>query len=162
MVGTLPVAMLEEPYAVPAGAEEVGDRQRVAGAPWQRDWRGETFVPSSYQGYGGPEAAFVSLSQPTDWSPYTGLVASQPWVHGYAGTGLQETTLAELRAGSTIVWPTSGQTDPGFDPVLLEIPFDQGTDVGWQQWWTQGRRMLFQEPPDVSAQTAPIPAAGWP
>lgn len=166
----LPGVLLKEPYALPQEAGEpprgrepgtAPDGGRIQGSGWQQDWRGETFVGATYQGYGGPEAEMTNISQPTSWSPYTGLVVSQPMIEGYAGP-LQTTTLAELRAGSTIAFPTSGQMDPGFDPTLIEIPFDQGADVGWQQWWTNGRRMLFEQPLDYSQQTDAISAAGWP
>ena len=170
--GTLyPGVLLKEPFEQPYDPGEgpygrdiytAADGGGASGAPWNFDWRGETFVADTFQGYGGPEAEFFSISQPTSWDSYNGLVQSQPIIHGYAGTELQETTLAELRAGQTIAFPTSGQMDPGFDPVLITLPFEQGMDVGWQNWLQQGRRMLFEQPLDYSAQTQAIPAAGWP
>lgn len=168
MYGSLPSVLLEEPYGPPAGGEQPGSSApgtsrdgAIVGSWWTPDWRDDTFVGAAYQGYGGPEAAFASLGSATGWDPHTGRVDTEPLIPGYAGP-LQTTTLAELRAGQTIAFPTSGQMEPGFDPILLEIPFDQGADVGWQQAWAQGRRMLFSEPLDYSAQTDPIPAAGWP
>lgn len=168
---SFPAVLLEEPYTVPqeAGASPYGrepgtapDGGDIQGSAWNPDWRGETFVGADYQGFGGTDA-FVTLGQPTDWDSYRGLVVSQPMIHGYAGNGLQEETMAELRSGSTIAFPANGQAEfAQSDPVLLEIAFDQGVDVGWQQWNDATRRMLFQEPPNYSAQTDPIPAAGWP
>lgn len=168
--GSLPAVLLKEPYTVPSEygmpprGRESGSRPNgtAAGVRWQPDWRGEAVAVDDYQGYGGPEAAFVSLGSATGWDAHTGRIDSNPYIHGYTGSRLQETTLAELRAGSTIFWPTSGQSEPGFDPVLLELPFEPGFDVGWQQWLQQGRRMLFEPPPDYSQQTEAIPAIGWP
>ena len=171
-IGFLPVAMLQEPYAQPLepggespygrDAQTVLDGTTVTGSGWNADWRGETFVPDTYQGFGAG-TALPAGGQPTSWSPYSGRVDTDPMIAGYSGRDdVQTRTAGSLRAGSTIGFPTSGQMDPGFDPVLIEIPFDSGNDVGWQQWWQQGRRMLFEEPLNYSQQTQATPAIGWP
>lgn len=159
--GVVPAVLLEEPYSRPGVSDPDQLAPSPVGAGWQPDWRGNTFVPDTYQGY-GQGAGMQGGSSATSWDPHTGVVQTNPLIHGYEGTQLQEQTMASLRAGSTIGFPLHGQTEPGFDPILLEIPFDQGTDVGWQQFLTQGRRMLFQEPLDYSQQTEAIPAAGFP
>jgi hypothetical protein len=158
-----------EPYQVPdqAGQAPWGrDSGTVlngggcVGAPWNADWRGEQWTPNQYQGYGGL-MEYPAIGQPTDWSTYSGRVDVRPEIYGYAGP-LQNMNMSELRAGSTIGFPLHGQTEPGFDPVLLELPHDSSADYGWQLWEHQGQRMLFQEPPTYGEQTAPMPAAGWP
>ena len=161
MIGVVPAVLLEEPYARPGVSDPDVLQPSPSGAGWQPDWRGNTFVPDTYQGF-GRGAGMQGQSSATGWDPHTGVVQTNPLIHGYEGTRLQEQTMAELRAGSMIGFPLHGQTEPGFDPVLIEIPFDQGTDVGWQQFLQQGRRMLFQEPLDYSQQTSAIPAAGFP
>lgn len=167
-----PEILLREPYDLPfeAGQSPRGhdpntmpDGGRIRGSAWNADWRGETFVGADYQGFGGADQ-FVTISQPTDWNSYEGLVVSQPLIPGYEDAGmLQEQGMPNhLRAGSTIAWPTHGQQGEGFDPILIELPHEQGMDVGWQEWMGSSQRMLFEEPPNYSEQTMPISATGYP
>lgn len=172
---TLPAVLLKEPYEEPSQAgmsprghdpNTILDGSHFDGSGWNPDFRGEYYVGNAYQGFGGPVDTWLTVPGTiTDWDPHQGLTVDRAAVisnPANPGDALQTTTLAELRAGQTIEFPTSGQMDPGFDPILLEIPFDQGNDVGWQGWFYTGRRMLFAQPPDYSAQTQPIAAAGLP
>jgi len=164
-------SILTEPYDLPyqQGESPRGhdpntspDGGDITGSTWNADWRGQDFSPNQYQGFGGRDGTLMG-GQPTTWSSYTGLVESDPEIHGYGGgQWLQEQSMHDLRAGSTIEFPTHGQAGEGFDAAMFEIPFDSGNDVGWQQWNDATRRMLFLEPPTYSEQTDPISAAGWP
>ena len=168
-----PAYLAQEPYALPAqygssprgrdpGSEANGGY--ITGAPWNADFRGETFVADTYQGFGSTvQYGLNSGRQPTGWDPHTGLVDSVALIPGYGGS-LQDLGMpVDLRAGSTIMFPTSGQMEPGFDPTLIELTNEPGVDVGWQLYGGEvTRRMLFQEPPGYGEQTDPIPAAGYP
>lgn len=132
----------------------------VTGAPWNPDWRDQAPLTPDYQGFGGV-VAYLNLDGPTEWNPYFGLAVADPVILGYGGSELlQAEPMGELRAGSTIGWPTSGQEGPNSEVPILDLANEAGVDVGLQLWGEPGPRMIFAPPPSYGAQTVPIPAVG--
>jgi hypothetical protein len=131
----------------------------ILGAPWNADWRDRQPVTPDYQGYGGT-VAFLNLESPTGWNPHTGLVVANGYIGGYDPVQLQLETQGELRAGSTIGWPTSGQAGPNPDVSFLVLAHESGIDVGGQLSQSMGPRMVFASPPSYGSQTTPLAAVG--
>lgn len=135
----------------------------IVGAPWTIDWRNDN-LDSAYAANHvafGEDGAFVTLENPTAWSPYFGLQVSQGVVKGYYD-GLQRETMAEAYMGSLLPWPLSGQAGPLANMELLEIAEEAGFDVGGHLPAEPSPRMVFSNPPSFSEQTDPIPAIGYP
>lgn len=146
---------------VSPAVSDVASTAPILGHPWTVDWRDSSPVTPDYQG-AGDQAAYLNLASATDWSPYTGLVSSNPIIMGYGGGELvQIEPQHELRAGQTIPFPTSGQMGENSEVPFLTLLEEEGFDVGLQLWQPPaGQRMIFQQPPPYGAQTYPIPAVG--
>lgn len=142
-------------------------RAEIAGAPWSPDWRDVAPVTPEYQGFGG-EGAYLTLESPTDWSPYVGLVVADGRIQGYGDVrggsgGVPFDAAHELRAGSTIAWPTHGQDDGGAGVATVpDLYLEHESDIylGAQMWTEPDPRMVFLAPPSYGEQTTPIPAVG--
>jgi hypothetical protein len=133
----------------------------ITGSEWSPDWRDQAPVVPLYLGFGDTEAT-LNPSPPTGWNPHTGLVESDPEIYGYGGDILLQVYGIgdELRAGSTIAWPTSGQLGPNSEVPLLDLVEEAGVDVGLQLWSEPSPAMVFVPPPSYSEQSTMIPAVG--
>lgn len=135
----------------------------IVGAPWNLDWRNENLdsaYAANHVAFGG-DVDFVNLENPTQWSPYFGVVAAHGVIEGYFD-GLQRETMGEAYMGSLLPWPLNGQQGPIPDVALLELAEEAGFDVGGHLAAEPSPRMVFTSPPSYSEQTAPIPAIGYP
>lgn len=135
----------------------------IVGAPWNLDWRNEntnSAYAANHVAFGG-DVGFVSLENPTSWSPYFGVVAAHGVIVGYFDE-LQRETMGEAYMGSNLPWPLSGQAGPLANVALLELAEEAGFDVGGHLPAEPSPRMVFANPPSYSDQTDPIAAIGYP
>ena len=143
-----------------AGVSPAFEPAAIDGHPWTVDWRDQAPVTPDFQGYGG-ELGYLNLEGPTLWNPHLGLVVAQPYIPGYGGGGAPLDAEGELRAGSTIAWPTHGQTDYSNDiGELVWLENEGDVYLGAQLSISPDPRMVFAPPPSYSEQTTPIPAVG--
>lgn len=164
MAPELPAGTPQTPEAV----RPLFPRAQIAGAPWSLDWRDSAAITPEYQGYGG-QAGYLNLESATDWTPYAGLIVADGYIGGYGdvpgGSGAAPFDADdELRAGSTIAWPTHCQDDgeaASSSMPLLYLEHESDIYQGAQLWAEPDPRMVFLAPPSYGEQTTPIPAVGY-